>query len=286
MKPSHRRAVRPPCCMLASPLALRTAGVSRPPRRRPKRSSTRCAAPTTTRCARCSAPTGSASFPPTISARQTSTPSSPPGRSSTRSPRSRQRRGDARRRRQGLDTADSDRQERRPAGGSTRAPARTRCAPGASGATSCRRCRRSSPTTTRSANIALKDRDGNGVLEYAQKFVELARQVRRAVLARCPGKDESPLGPLFASEKRQGARVPRLPLQDPQGTGQGRAGRRVRLHHRRANAKRLRARRLAGALRRHRRHDLHGQPRRHRGREGSRPQHRRHGARNDALQSG
>ena len=54
--------------------------------------------------------------------------------------------------------------------------------------------------------------------------------------------------------------VPRLLLPHPRGPGRGGAGRRRRVRRRRRDDGRLRARRLAGALRRLRRHDLRRQP--------------------------
>jgi hypothetical protein len=53
-------------------------------------------------------------------------------------------------------------------------------------------------------DYGLKDRDGNGVLEYAQKFASSPGKKDGLYWPDSSGQDPSPLGPLFASEKRRG----------------------------------------------------------------------------------
>jgi hypothetical protein len=51
---------------------------------------------------------------------------------------------------------------------------------------------------------ALKDRDGNGVREYAQKFLSSPGKHDGLYWDDSTGQDESPLGPLFAGRERHG----------------------------------------------------------------------------------
>jgi hypothetical protein len=54
-------------------------------------------------------------------------------------------------------------------------------------------------------DYALKDRDGNGVLEYAQKFASTAGKKDGLYWRDDNGQDPSPLGPLFAKEQPKGS---------------------------------------------------------------------------------
>ena len=103
------------------------------------------------------------------------------------------------------------------------------------------------------AAYATRDRDGDGVLQYAQKLASTPGQARRPVLAR--RRREGRRGePVRAADRRkrrlpQGSRgrrpVPRLSLQDPDAAGQERAGRCVQLRDQRPHDRRLRDGRLS-----------------------------------------
>ena len=223
------------------------------------------------RCARCSAPTGSASSPPRASSRTTSTPSSPPGTSSTRSvPKARQGAACGRRRR--LDAAGPDRQGQGWLAASTRGrgrrdahaahrPQRARRHAGGRSRTTTRR--RSTPRRTATATACSSTRRSSSA----------PRASTTACTGRRPRPRREPARPAVrAAEAGRG--LLRLPLQDPQGQGKDAPGGAYDY----VIGKRMRSgfalHRLAGALRRHRRDELHGQPRRHRLREGPRPEHR------------
>jgi len=120
-----------------------------------------------------------------------------------------------------------------------------------------------------------KDRDGSGVLKFAQK-VTSSRASRTASTGRSrPGRGQ-PLRAAVADAIKEGLSeegrpadsLSRLLLQGPEGAGLARAGRGLRLRHQRQHDRRLRARRLAGGMGRVRRDDLHRQPARHRLSEG------------------
>ena len=103
-----------------------------------------------------------------------------------------------------------------------------------------------------------------------------------------PGEPESPLGPAGrqgAARRDPAARLLRLSLPPALQPGRGGAGRRLRLPGQRPHAGRLRRHRLAGALGRDRRDDLHRQPQQRRLREGPRPRHRAGGGGDQRLQS-
>ncbi len=106
---------------------------------------------------------------------------------------------------------------------------------------------------------ALADRNGDGLLEYAQKFRSSPGKRDGLIWSPSLG-DESPIGEDFVP-RRKGRRLPRLPLQDPHGAGaQGLARWRAQLPDRQAHDERIRLAGLASQVRRDRRHELHGQP--------------------------
>ena len=104
---------------------------------------------------------------------------------------------------------------------------------------------------------AMKDRDGDEVLEYAQKF--LSTPGKKDGLYWPPDLDGevSPLGPLVARRRLRvtgensreagcgAAAVPRLFLQDPHPPGQVSTSGEIQLHHQRKDDRRLRARGVA-----------------------------------------
>ena len=96
---------------------------------------------------------------------------------------------------------------------------------------------------------ASRDRDGDGVLQYAQQARQHARASSTACTGRpmpAKGEEASPFGPLIARERGlprrpQGGRsVPRLSLPHPHAPGQERGRRRLQLHHQRPHDRRLR----------------------------------------------
>lgn len=131
---------------------------------------------------------------------------------------------------------------------------------------------------------ATTDRNGDGVLEYAQRIISTPGKQDGLYWADLPGEDESPLGPVFGGPTRR--RLPRLFVQGAQGAGSQCQGRRIRLPDQGAHDGGLRARRLAAALRGHRGDDVHAGPPRQAVSEGSRAQHRRHRPVDDAIRSG
>ena len=104
---------------------------------------------------------------------------------------------------------------------------------------------------------ASKDRDGDEVLKYAQKFISTPGTKDGLYWPPELDGEISPLGPLVAKAQGQGyfgeaqgggsraGAVPRLLLQDPDAPGQTRARRQIRLHHQRKHDRRLRARGVA-----------------------------------------
>ena len=81
---------------------------------------------------------------------------------------------------------------------------------------------------------ANRDRDGNGLLEYAQKLTSTPGMRDGLYWETKAGEPPSPLGPADGQRARPGSRstrpgqpLPRLLLQDPDGAGQGRARRRL-----------------------------------------------------------
>ena len=99
------------------------------------------------------------------------------------------------------------------------------------------------------------------------------------------GKPARPAGRQGAARRDPAVRLLRLSLPPALQPGRGGAGRRLRLPGQRPHAGRLRRHRLAGALGRDRRDDLHRQPQQRRLREGSRPRHRAGGGGDQRLQS-
>ena len=80
-----------------------------------------------------------------------------------------------------------------------------------------------------------KDRDGDGLLEYAQKFVSEPGQKDGLYWEVKPGEEPSPLGPFAANAREEGYQrkkvrqatlsLPWLLLQDPEGSGEERTRR-------------------------------------------------------------
>ena len=105
---------------------------------------------------------------------------------------------------------------------------------------------------------ALKDRDNNRVLEYSQKFVSSPESTMGCIRPMRPARTRARLARSMSGAGRRG--LPWISLQDPDGAGQERARRCVRLRDRGTHAQRLCARRVAQPLWRDGRDELHGEP--------------------------
>ena len=104
---------------------------------------------------------------------------------------------------------------------------------------------------------AVRDRDGDGVLQYAQKLASTSGKHDGLYWPadEAKGEETSPFGPLIAEsaaylEGPQGGRpVPRVSLQDPDAPGQSCTGRRLQLCDQRPHDRRLRDGRLPRRIR-------------------------------------
>ena len=125
---------------------------------------------------------------------------------------------------------------------------------------------------------AARDRDGDGVLQYAQKLASTPGKHDGLYWTAdaAKGDEASPFGPLIAASaayvagRKAGRPLPRLSLPDPDAPGHERAGRRVQLRDQRQDDRRLRDGRVPGRLRQQRRDDVHREPQRQGLRKGSR----------------
>ena len=153
-----------------------------------------------------------------------------PGRVGARSSRRAQRRERAAGAERRLDAADSRSCAAARAGPSTCGRARRKCAFVASAATSSRRSRSMYAYFDAQREYATQDRDGDGVLEYARRFLSTPRPARRPVLADGGRRAAEPGGTAVRYARHQG-RLPRLPVQDPRGAGSGGERRRAQLPH-------------------------------------------------------
>ena len=114
---------------------------------------------------------------------------------------------------------------------------------------------------------ASKDRNDDGVKEYAQRLVSTPGDEGRPLTGTsAPGEEASPAGPdltpfreALEADASPHRAVQRLLLADPHGPGRERAGRRVLLRHQRAHDRGLRAPRRPGGAPQHGRHVLPGQ---------------------------
>ena len=116
---------------------------------------------------------------------------------------------------------------------------------------------------------ASADRDGSGVLKYAQHFMSHNGKDGLYWVA-APGEEESPFGPLVAQATLEGytpwnenIRSPallRLRLSNPDVPRSRRARRKIRLRHQRQHDRRICPGRLPHRVRHLRRDDLHHQP--------------------------
>ena len=141
---------------------------------------------------------------------------------------------------------------------------------------------------------ASKDRDGDNVLQYAQKLGSSPGKHDGLYWPAdaAKGEEASPFGPLVAEsaaylkghkegDPYRGYRFKILTRQ-----GKSRAGRRVQLRDQRPHDRRLRDGRVSGAVRRQRHHDVHREQQRQGLREGPRPEFREDRRRDDDLRSG
>ena len=125
---------------------------------------------------------------------------------------------------------------------------------------------------------AARDRDGDGVLQYAQKLTSTPGKHDGLYWTAdaAKGDEASPFGPLIAASaalrrRAQGGRpVPRLSFPDPDAPGHERTGRCVQLRDQRQDDRRLRDGGVPGRLRHQRRDDVHREPQRQGLREGPR----------------
>ena len=112
------------------------------------------------------------------------------------------------------------------------------------------------------------DRDGDGVNAYATRFRSSPGKKDGLYWPTAEGEEQSPLGEFIVAAEAEGyegrgaRRLPRLHLQDPVRPGRRRARRRVQLHPRRQDDRRLRDSRVPRRVRRLRDHVLPGEPRR------------------------
>ena len=116
---------------------------------------------------------------------------------------------------------------------------------------------------------ASKDRNGDGVLEYAQKFLSDPGTKDGLYWETEEGEEQSPLGPLIGEAKKEGYKKKSgneptpyhgYYLQDPEGPGQERAPRRIRLCHQRQNGRRVCHGRLSRSVRIIGNQDFHRKP--------------------------
>ena len=117
---------------------------------------------------------------------------------------------------------------------------------------------------------AAKDRDGDGVLEYAQQLVSSRGRQDGLFWPAEEGRETSPLGPLFARAQEEGygrkqgsprcLSLPRLLLPDAEGPGETRSGRGSRLCHQGQHDGWVCPGGLPGPLWVFRDHDFHGEP--------------------------
>ena len=194
-----------------------------------------------------------------------------------------------------LAVSGSAREEREPAGDSTRRgqgrSARAPDRPQRAGRD------RDLPDLRRGTAASTRDRD---TTESPRACSRRPSAAIRASTTGCTGRrrtvsQRSPLGDLVAQAAEEGRTilsdrvtahaVSRLLLQDPDGAGSRRAGRRQVLHRQRRDVGRVRARRVAGAVRRQRRHDVRRQPGRRGSRNGPGSGNSSHGRRDHHLQS-
>ncbi len=107
---------------------------------------------------------------------------------------------------------------------------------------------------------ARKERQPGMGLVYAQKFFSTPGKKDGLYWESAAGEEPSPLGPAYSAATSPRRRVSRLLLPHPHRPGQERQRRRLRLPHQGPHERRLRADRLAGAVRQDRHHEFHGQP--------------------------
>lgn len=123
-----------------------------------------------------------------------------------------------------------------------------------------------------------KGRQGNGLLEYAQKFVSTPGAHDGLYWEAKEGEEQSPMGPLFATAREAGYSGELLGGESApyhgyfyrilKAQGKDAPGGRPGLSGWRQNDRRVRHRRVPGEIRRFRRHDLHREPGRSRLPEG------------------
>ena len=141
---------------------------------------------------------------------------------------------------------------------------------------------------------AARDRDGDGVLQYAQKLASTPGKQDGLYWPAdaAKGEEASPFGPLIAESAgvpegpHGGRRLPRLSLPDPDPSGQGCPGRRLQLRDQRPHARRLRDGGVPRRVRQERRDDVHRQPQRQGLRKEPRQGFHRHRRQDDDIRPG
>ena len=149
---------------------------------------------------------------------------------------------------------------------------------------------------TAQRRYAQQGHDGKPAGLYATKFRSDPGKENGLYWPAAQGQKRSPLGDLVAQAAEEGRplgsgrdaalAVSWLLLQDPDRAGSRGARRREELRRQGRDVWRVRAGRLAGTVRRHRRDDVRRQSGRRRVREGPRTRNRRRRAEDDRLQSG